>query len=123
MAKVITAAEAAALINDNDVIGAATFGAAGVPESIMKAIEKRFLETGHPKDLTYIHAAGSGDFTPHVSRGEDCLMHEGLMTKWIASHVGCSKRHRSISVKAIRLPDGIFLSVRYFRSLKNRQEA
>ena len=43
MAKVITAAEAAALINDNDVIGAATFGAAGVPESIMKAIEKRFL--------------------------------------------------------------------------------
>ncbi|MEI3500770.1 MAG: hypothetical protein V8Q39_04625 [Anaerovoracaceae bacterium] len=42
MAKVITAAEAAALINDNDVIGAATFGAAGVPESIMKAIEKRF---------------------------------------------------------------------------------
>ena len=92
MAKVITAAEAAALINDNDVIGAATFGAAGVPESIMKAIEKRFLETGHPKDLTYIHAAGSGDFTPHVSRGEDCLMHEGLMTKWIASHVGCSKK-------------------------------
>ena len=92
MAKVITAAEAAALINDNDVIGAATFGAAGVPESIMKAIEKRFLETGHPKDLTYIHAAGSGDFSPHVSRGEDCLMHEGLMTKWVASHVGCSKK-------------------------------
>ena len=27
-----------------------------------------------------------------MSRGEDCLMHEGLMTKWIASHVGCSKK-------------------------------
>ena len=32
MAKIITAAEAAELIKDNDVIGAATFGAAGVPE-------------------------------------------------------------------------------------------
>ena len=42
MAKVITAAEAAELIKDEDFIGAATFGAAGVPESIMKAIEKRF---------------------------------------------------------------------------------
>ena len=92
MAKVITAAEAAELIKDNDVIGSATFGAAGVPESIMKAIEKRFLETGHPANLTYIHAAGSGDFGPSPSRGEDCLMHEGLMTKWIASHVGCSKK-------------------------------
>ncbi len=92
MAKIITAAEAAALINDNDVIGAATFGASGVPESIYKAIEKRYLETGHPKNITYIHAAGSGGFQPHVSRGEDCLMHEGLMTKWIASHVGCSKK-------------------------------
>ena len=92
MAKVITAAEAAELIKDNDFIGGATFGAAGVPESIMKAVEKRFLETGHPKGLTYIHAAGSGDFGPYPSRGEDCLMHEGLMTRWIASHVGCSKK-------------------------------
>ncbi len=91
MAQILTADECAALIKDNDVIGAATFGAGGVPESILNAIEKRFLETGHPKNLTYIHAAGSGDFTPGKSRGEDALMHEGLMTKWIASHVGCSK--------------------------------
>ena len=47
MAKVITAAEAAELIKDNDVIGSATFGAAGVPESIMQILHiftQRVLE-------------------------------------------------------------------------------
>ncbi len=90
MAKVISAIEAASLVADNSVIGAASFGAAGVPEAIMNAIEKSFLETGHPRNLTYIHAAGSGDFNPKKGRCEDAIMHEGLMTKWIASHVGCS---------------------------------
>ncbi len=90
MAKVISAEEAAALVTDGSVIGCSSFGAAGVPEAIMNKIEKSFLETGHPCGLTYIHAAGSGDFNPKKGRGEDALAHEGLMTKWIASHTGCS---------------------------------
>lgn len=117
MAKVITAVEAAALIEDKAVIGCASFGAAGVPESIYKAIEKRYLETGHPAGITYIHAAGSGDFGAEPSRGEDCLMHEGLMTKWIASHVGCSKKtQRYLSTEGDKiagwnLPLGTMLQV------------
>jgi propionate CoA-transferase len=116
VAKFITAAEAAELIKDNDWIGASTFGASGVPESIYKAIEKRFLETGHPANITYVHAAGSGDFGPGHSRGEDCLAHEGLMTRWIASHVVCSKTAQQMlgdgtKIAGWNLPLGTILQI------------
>jgi len=88
--KVITAKEAAELIPDNAVIIGATFGMGGVPEDIFKEIEARFLATGSPKALTYTHAAGSGNFAPGRSRGEDCLAHEGLIKRWVASHLACS---------------------------------
>ena len=116
MAKIITAREAAEMINDNDWIGAATFGASGVPESIYKEIEKRFLETGHPANISYVHAAGSGSFDPGHSRGEDCFAHEGLMTRWIASHVGCSKTTQQMlsegtKIAGWNLPLGTILHV------------
>jgi len=88
--KVITAKEAAELIPDNAVIIGATFGMGGVPEDTFKEIEARFLATGSPKNLTYTHAAGSGNFAPGKSRGEDCLAHEALIKRWVASHLACS---------------------------------
>lgn len=89
--EVITAKEAAEMIPDNAVIIGATFGMSGVCEDIYKEIEARFLKTGHPKDLTYTHAAGSGNFAPGKSRGEDCFAHEGLIKRWVASHLACSQ--------------------------------
>ena len=50
--KVISVAEAAALVKDNFVIGSAVQGMTGWPEEIALAIEKRFLETGHPANIT-----------------------------------------------------------------------
>ena len=88
--KVITAKEAAAMIPDEAVIIGATFGCSGVCEDTYKEIEARFLESGHPKNITYTHAAGSGNFAPGRSRGEDCFAHEGLIKRWIASHLACS---------------------------------
>ena len=55
MAKLITAREAAEMIQDGDAIICATFGASGVPEDIYMELEKRFLETGHPKK-PHVHA-------------------------------------------------------------------
>ncbi|MCL1910940.1 MAG: hypothetical protein FWG13_01895 [Leptospirales bacterium] len=88
--KVITAKEAAELITDNAVIIGSTFGMCGVAEETLQAIEARFLATGSPKALTYTHAAGSGNFAPGKSRGEDCLAHEGLIKRWVGSHLACS---------------------------------
>lgn len=60
--KIITAKEAAAMVKDGDNICVASFGASGAPEEIIMEVEKRFLETGHPADLGYTHAAGGGSF-------------------------------------------------------------
>ena len=95
MAKLITAREAAEMIQDGDAIICATFGASGVPEDIYMELEKRFLETGHPRSLTYTHAAGSGSFAAladenGLCRGEDHICHTGMMKRWIASHSACS---------------------------------
>ena len=95
MAKLITAREAAEMIQDGDAIICATFGASGVPEDIYMELEKRFLETGHPRSLTYTHAAGSGSFAALADengfcRGEDHICHTGMIKRWIASHSACS---------------------------------
>ena len=93
--KVITIKEAADLIKDGDVIGSAVQGMTGFPEEIGLAIEKKFLETGHPAGITHIHGAGQGNFArmdpEHKKcRGECMLAHDGLMTRSIHGHVGCS---------------------------------
>ena len=69
MAKLITARDAAEMIQDGDAVICATFGASGVPADIYMELEKRFLETGHPRSLTYTHAAGSGSFAAQMKMG------------------------------------------------------
>ena len=93
--KVITVAEAAALVKDGDVIGSAVQGMTGWPEEISLAIEKRFLETGHPANITNIHGAGISDVgrsSPDgkTCRGECAFAHDGMLTRSFHGHVGCS---------------------------------
>jgi propionate CoA-transferase len=52
MSKFITAQQAAMLIKDGVTIGASTQGLSGWAEEIAIAIVERFLESGHPKDIT-----------------------------------------------------------------------
>ena len=83
MAKIISVKEAAELVQDGAVIGSAVQGMCGWPEEIGIAIEKRFMETGHPANITHIHGAGQGDFgrtSPDgkTCRGECVLAHDGL---------------------------------------------
>ena len=78
MAKFITEAEAAELFFDGCCVVGACFGSEGWPEMIGKAIEKRFLETGHPAGMIAVHAAGN--------RAANCWAHEGLLSLDISSH-------------------------------------
>jgi propionate CoA-transferase len=48
MPKIITADDAAKLIGDGMTVAFGTMGLAGWAEEIAQAVEKRFLETGHP---------------------------------------------------------------------------
>ncbi|MDR3762949.1 MAG: acyl CoA:acetate/3-ketoacid CoA transferase [Acidobacteriota bacterium] len=85
MAKVVTAEQAAALIKDGATIGASAIVLAGWPEEVAMAIEKRFLETEHPKGLTFTHASGIGDWK---TKGASHFAHPGLVKRWIGAHTG-----------------------------------
>jgi len=85
-----TAEDAAARIQDGDTVAVAGNGAGMCSaEDILAAIERRFLQTGHPCGLTLVHSVGIGD---RDQRGLNRLAHEGLVTKVIAGHFTWSPR-------------------------------
>jgi len=89
MSKVITAEQAAVLIKDGATIGAAPIVLAGWPEEVALAMEKRFLETNHPKDLTFAHASGVGNWkSGPESQGANRFAHPGMIKRWIGAHCG-----------------------------------
>lgn len=79
--KVITADEAAALINDGDTIMVGGFLAVGTPETIMDALVRRNV-----KDLTLIC-----NDTGFPDRGTGKLIVNKQIKKAIVSHVGTNK--------------------------------
>jgi propionate CoA-transferase len=83
MSKVITPQQAALLIKDGVTIGASVQGLSGWAEEIAIAIEDRFLDSGHPKDITLVHGCTCGDYK---KRGSTHLGHEGLTKRLICGH-------------------------------------
>ena len=76
--KVVSPAEAVAIIRDRDTVACSGFVGTGTPDELIVALEKRFLETGSPKDLTLLFAAAPGD---GKDRGLNRLAHEGLVKR------------------------------------------
>ena len=83
--KTIKADEAIALIRDNDVVTTTGFVQSCIPEALHAALEKRYVETGAPRDLTLIMCAGAGD---SKGLGTGRLHHEGLLRRVIAANFG-----------------------------------
>ena len=54
----ITGEEAAAMIADNATVATIGMTLVSAAETILKAIEQRFLETGSPRGLTLVHSCG-----------------------------------------------------------------
>jgi len=88
MPRWLTAEEAAALIPDGATIGNSGFTMTGVAEEVVAAIERRFLETGHPRDLTLVHSAGQSD----GRRGMPHWANDGLLRRIVGSHWGLAPR-------------------------------
>jgi propionate CoA-transferase len=74
--KLVTADEALALVQDGDTVATSGFVGIGFAEGLALALERRFLATGHPRDLRLVYAAGQGD---GAERGLNHLGHEGLV--------------------------------------------
>ncbi len=106
MVTFLSAQEAANLIPDGGTVAATGFTMMGVAEEIYQAIERRFQETGHPRDLTLMHSAGQSDRVGGMTH----WAHEGLLSRIIGSHWGLApKMSEFIStnkVAAYCLPQG-----------------
>ena len=106
--KVLTAEEAAMLVKDGDTVSTGGFVGSGSPESLTRALEKRFLETGEPKDLVLFHAAGQGN---RDGSSSDHFAHEGMLKKVIAGHYNMAPNLGQMiidnKIEGYNLPQGV----------------
>lgn len=75
---------------------------------IAAAIERRFLATGHPRNLTLVHALGIGD---GVASGISRFAHKGMVSRVIGGHWTWSKPMQALArdndIEAYTLPAGV----------------
>ena len=81
--KMVSPDEAAAIIRDGDTVSVSGFVGAGTPDEMIAAIERRYLATGGPGNLTLVFAAAPGDGR---DRGINRLAHEGLVKRAVGGH-------------------------------------
>ena len=105
----ISADEAASLVQAGDnVLVSGSGGGHCVPEAILEAIEKRFLETGAPRDLCLIHAVGIGD---RKLKGAARFRHPGMLRRSITGALVDSPPLidlvREDKIESYTLPQGV----------------
>ena len=81
--KIVSPAEAVAIIRDGDTIACSGFVGSGTPDELINALEKRFIDTASPRDLTLVFAAGPGD---GKERGLNRLARDGMVKRAIGGH-------------------------------------
>ncbi|MCY6355553.1 acyl CoA:acetate/3-ketoacid CoA transferase [Clostridium sp. ZS2-4] len=106
--KILTAEEAVQLVKDGDTLVTSGFVGNCNPEALSKAIERRYLETGSPKDITFFYPASQGDRSGKT--GGDHYAHEGLVKRVIAGHYATAPKLGEFCLankcEAYNLPQG-----------------
>jgi len=81
--KIVSAADAVAIVRDGDTLACSGFVGSGTPDALIGALEQRFLATGAPKELTLVFAAAPGD---GKAAGLNHLAHPGLVQRAVGGH-------------------------------------
>jgi len=106
--KVISAQQAAALVQSQWTVASAGFVGAGHAEAVTDALERRFLESGLPRDLTLVYSAGQGD---RGARGVNHFGYAGMTGRIVGGHWRSATRLAALAMaeqcEGYNLPQGV----------------
>ncbi|NSX05286.1 acyl CoA:acetate/3-ketoacid CoA transferase [Cupriavidus gilardii] len=106
--KVITAEQAAVLVQDRWTVASAGFVGAGHAEAVTEALERRFLQSGLPRDLTLVYSAGQGD---RGARGVNHFGNAGMTASIVGGHWRSATRLADLAMaeqcEGYNLPQGV----------------
>lgn len=120
MTKVISAVDAVQKITNGQTICVCGFVGSSIPEELLVALEKRYIDTQAPQGLTVIHSAAIGD---GADGGANRFAHEGLLKRIIGGHFNLApKLGKLISenkLEAYNWPQGTI--AQWLRSISGRK--
>jgi propionate CoA-transferase len=106
--EIVTAKEAARLIETGWTITTGGFGCCGHPEAITAALAERYEQSREPKGLTLVFAAGQGD---RANAGLNRLAQDGLLRRVVGGYWGLVPRLARLAqenkIEAYNFPQGI----------------
>lgn len=113
--KFVTGKEAAALVRDYDNVLTIGMTLVSASETVLKALEERFLTTGSPNGLTLLHSCGQSD----RNRGIQHFAHEKMLARIVGGHWGLQPKMMELiannKILAYCFPQGQFAQL--FRSM------
>jgi len=105
--KIVSAEAAIARVRRGDTLCNSGFVGNGTPDELLLALSRRFEETGEPRELTLVFAAGQGD---GQTRGLNRLAQPGLLRRVIGGHWGLIPKLAKLAlddqIEAYNLPQG-----------------
>ncbi len=109
--KIVSAEEAVRHIRSGDTVGVSGFIGMGHPAELTEMLEKRFLETGEPRNLTLTFGASQNDGKSWW--GLNRFAREGFVKKVIAGHFGLQpdlvKMIVENKIEAYNIPQGVMM--------------
>jgi propionate CoA-transferase len=106
--KIVEAADAIAVIHAGDTVASTGYAGSGTPDQLFVSLERCFLDSGSPRDLTLVFSTGQGDMK---EKGLNRLAHEGLVARVIGGYFGLSPKLERLIVEnrieAYNLPEGV----------------
>jgi propionate CoA-transferase len=106
--QVIPVDKAVGLIEDGDsILIGGSGGGHAVAESLIVALERRYLDTGKPKELSILHPVGIGD---GIDQGVNHLAHRGLLKRIVTgafvNSPAIAEMAKEDAIEAYNLPQG-----------------
>lgn len=107
----LSAEEAVKLVKDEDTLISVGYIGMGHAEELTYALEKRFLETGQPKNLTVTWGSSQSNTKDMI--GCNRFAHKGFVKRAIVGHMGLqydlSRMAMDNEIEAYNLPQGVLM--------------